>query len=159
MNGASFLLSPHLLELFGGMLLGQARLGVDTRWGLLASGALALCLITGWFVWGDPYPLPKVLMVGGASLLLVHVADQAALTGRNRVTWLSALGDASYSLYLLHYLLFDVFVDLLAPRLGDTSLRLALFWLWFLAIIGLSTLFYLAIEHPLFRWACRRGGL
>ncbi len=159
MNAVHFLLSPHFLELFAGMFLGQAKLLPAARPSLRVVCALAAALALAWFWTASVYPLPKIIAVGTSALLLVYVADRAAALGHNSAGWLSRVGDASYGLYLMHYPLLEVFHIQIAPMLSTTSLRLAAFCCWLVGIVALSLLHYRWVERPLYRWACRRRRL
>ncbi|MBI3150433.1 MAG: acyltransferase [Betaproteobacteria bacterium] len=159
MNAAHFLLSPHLLELFAGMFLGQARLGLARINKLRILSLVAVGVVVVWYGVASAYPLPKVIAVGAASLLAVYIADRAAALGHNPRGWFSRVGDASYGLYLMHYLLLEVFHYQVAPMFGTSSLRLVAFWCWVLGIVVLSLVHYRWVERPLYRWGCQQRGL
>jgi O-antigen biosynthesis protein len=154
-----FFANPGLLELLAGMLLGQAapiRLG---RPGALAVLAGAGVLLAAWFQLSAPPRLLTVALVGSAALLLVLLADAAALRGRNSPSLLSRLGDSSYALYLVHYLLLELFGYFLA---GSAPLRPwlpLLFGLWLAAIVVIAHGYYLWLERPLHDRLCRWRGL
>jgi exopolysaccharide production protein ExoZ len=149
------LFSPFLLEFLAGLWLGFATIkGVRVGpWigGLLGAAALA----TMWFV-----PVRTILMQrlewGVCALLIVQAA--VALEpkmGRWMPRWALLLGDASYSLYLIHPLLLKFFVSLLTKvhvvvpgrvRFEDEGLTMV-FCLVLSVVVGVGM--YLLVESPI----------
>jgi len=151
----SFYFNPHMLELFAGMLLGQANIASvwQQRIPLLAFAAATLLLT--WVEWGSNSRLLTAVLVGGSAMLLVLISELLNQVGHNRASWLSELGDSSYALYLIHYLFLEIFVYHIAPV---TSLKQALpvvFLLWLVAIVILAHVYYRWIERPIYRLACK----
>ena len=154
-----FLANPGLLELLAGMLLGQAEPAALGRRGMQAALAGAAALFFIWLQFDAPPRLLTVGLIGSAAWLLVLVADVAASRGHNRPSPLSRLGDSSYALYLIHYLLLEVFVwSADAAGLAGPWLPM-LFGLWLAAIVAIAHAEYRWLERPLHDFVCRRRRL
>lgn len=154
-----FFANPHLLELFAGMLLGQANIPAGLRRSLPMLALAAAALFGIWLSIGAPTRLVTVCLAGGAALLLVLIAELRCQAGRNQASLLSALGDSSYALYLLHYLLLEIFVRHLGSIEGLRPILPYLFPLWLAAIVALAHGHYRRLERPLFRRVCDLRGL
>ena len=155
-----FWASPIILEFCFGMLIGLAyreglRLTPAAAWGL----GIAVCLgfaamhdpPTAWGEWRVWYwGLPSAALV--ASCALSVSTWQQGSAGR----FFGLLGDASYSLYLVHPLVFPL-VRWTVGRWFDFS---AMPWIYagvvFLAAIAASVACYLLFERPLTRALQRR---
>ncbi|MBK8337376.1 MAG: acyltransferase [Sterolibacteriaceae bacterium] len=154
-----FFLNPHFLELFAGMFLGKSSM---TRFGrvelLLLVPAAALLLV----LWGalvTPAPLTRAVVLGGAAFALVASADVLRNAGINRVSIMSRLGDSSYSLYLVHYFLLEVFAAYLLPADALKPYLPQFFWVWVVLIVMAAHIFHFAIEKPLYDTVCASRGL
>lgn len=93
----------------------------------------------------------RVLLVGGAACCLVFLFDQIEQHGWCSPLWLQRLGDASYSLYLIHILFIAIF-DLAAPEVFKiTPPRLQFFIPVFciFATVLSSFIFHKLVERPL----------
>mgnify|MGYP003599121737 CR=1 FL=1 len=90
-------------------------------------------------------------VVGLATLVIALCLEQ---TRFSPPTWLVAVGDASYSLYLLHTFLLDA-SGRMRMSLGISEPQSLLFFLLALpvAIVGISMLWFRCIERPLLRAA------
>ena len=154
-----FFANPHLLELFAGMLLGQANMPALPRRWLPALVLAATALFGLWLSLNSPTRLVTVSLAGGAALLLVLIAELRCQSGGNRPSLMSRLGDSSYALYLLHYLLLEIFVRHLGGIEWLRPILPYLFPFWLAAIVALAHAHYLWLERPLFRRACALRGL
>lgn len=155
----TFFANPHLLELFAGMAVGQARIDAAWRRRIPWLAAAAALLFAIWLGLTAPTRLTTVSLVGGGALLLVLIAELRRQGGDNRPSLLSALGDSSYALYLLHYLGLEMFERHLAAIEGLRPVLPGLFVAWLAAIVALAHWHYLRLERPLYRWACAARGL
>lgn len=96
--------------------------------------------------------LGPLLMAVGMGLLLASVCQFDHVHPVAWPRWLLALGDASYSLYLLHLPLSGLLLKgLMASGLGDVLGGAARFGLVLSAVAGLSWLAYRGVEAPLLR--------
>jgi peptidoglycan/LPS O-acetylase OafA/YrhL len=100
----------------------------------------------------------RVLSFGSAALGLVAVMIAAGSLGMRWSPLLVRLGDQSFSLYLLHYLIIQMTVAsgvLFACHDGQFSAVLC--WtVVVVGIVGLTYLYYRFVEHPLYLAACRK---
>lgn len=158
----SFLLSPYNL-LFG---MGMAAAGLFRRAGrllavVMALSGLCLFVVAGMAdVAGTPLPLPgrTVLAYGmGATLIVAGLArlDQLCMLRFPRL--LVFLGDASYSIYLVHAPLMTFMALLLvnaglAPKLGVAPV----FALLVAGGVVVGAIFHMVVERPLLRWLAGR---
>lgn len=154
-----FFANPHLLELFAGMLLGQADIPAAWRRRVMQLALAAIALFGIWLSLSSPTRLVTVSLVGTAALLLVLIAELRYQAGHNPPSWLSMLGDSSYALYLLHYLLLEIFVRHLGSIEGLRPILPYLFPFWLAAIVALAHGHYRWLERPLFRRVCALRGL
>ncbi|MEG8039989.1 acyltransferase family protein [Sphingomonas sp. LR60] len=144
---------PILLEFGAGLLLAEAcRNGALSRLGfLLPLGVLALCI--GSYIGG-----PRVVVYGIPACAIV--AGALALEGGTRRSTLKLLGDASYSIYLMHPLVLFVLRRVIAHvPLGG--------WLGFTLFITLALsgsiiaglIVHRFVEKPLARLLTRKRPL
>lgn len=152
----SFWFSPyHILFLLGVGSAFAVRRDVPCP-GLLASLG-TLIFLAGWIgvvIAGEEtdHPLAIAVFGLGAAIAIVGFAKLERL-GRVRVwRWLEHLGDASYSIYLTHFLIISLLAKIVlradaimhVPALG-----------WFFSVSALSLLvgicFYYSVERPLLR--------
>ena len=93
----------------------------------------------------------EVLSYGLASVMLVLGAASGELSSMKMVpSWLVYLGDASYSIYLTHYLSLSVLMKLLAVlHIGSAVTLPFLVTLMAIIAIGLGCLCYSLLERPL----------
>lgn len=153
--------NPLMLELFAGMLLGRSALGngrPDWR-ALLLTVGMGVALFAFWMNLTVPTRLTTRLCLGCSALALVVAAEMFKARGCSWPSLLIRLGDSSYSLYLIHYLLLEMFVFYLMPIAALKSLLPTLFGLWLVGIVAISHGFYLGIEKPIYDFACRARGL
>ena len=157
----SVLADPRLLEFLAGVWLGQAvAKGVRVNpWLSGTLGLVGLVAITclrdlpgGHVIW---FGIPAVLLVQAAVMLEGRI-------GRLWPRWSLALGDASYSLYLSHLLVFTALfkivarTHLLAP--GGARMRDEAFLIvgTLLCCVLVSMLVYRWVEKPMNRYLRRR---
>lgn len=134
------------------------RLGQKFKIGA-QKGVLALCVVLILALGHFGAPDYVIIPLFG---VLIMLAAEKARAGRDGVLadrTLLRLGEASYSLYMIHYLLMEaVFLFGVYYIYGETvSIRVfyPLWFLMFLAVIPLSLLFYHFIEKPGRRWVTR----
>jgi exopolysaccharide production protein ExoZ len=164
--GLWFFFYPLTLEFIAGFLLHEllARRS-SLRWGpWLAAAALFAIAIALYQQLGVFYPSglaglyhapERALLWGGLSVCLVAVAVRLEAAGKTPLAWAKPLGDASYSIYLGHILLIQLFLRAHAS-LGFGSWPKPLLALVVLAaIVAMFRLYYLAIERPLYKAASR----
>jgi exopolysaccharide production protein ExoZ len=153
----AFYTNPILLEFLMGLAVGATYKSIPfpaISWGLIVVG-LTLFLCVGRLGTDDN----RVLTWGLPLAMVTLGAVNWPLPGRAPVVrWLTALGDASYSIYLTQFLALPPAAKLLAHLIGDstTALKSALCVLTLIAIalsVGLAT--YRLIEIPLTRAAKR----
>ncbi len=163
----TFFLSPFCLEFLAGALLahysafGRLR---DYGWPAL----LCIPLLYGLGYWYQTegnlqgpgmigaYHYPeRILLFGTAGVALVYLAQQLERERHLPIpAWLTALGDASYSLYLSHTLILYLFVRIVPwGDFQDTSTRFFLFSGLLGCILGYALVHYRWIERPLYEWA------
>ncbi|WP_339346169.1 acyltransferase [uncultured Sphingomonas sp.] len=152
---ASFLTSPFVLEFVGGCLIGLAIVRGTVRFpgpALLAGCAIFLAEFIVLQVLRAPDALDARLRVGlyAAPALLVVYGLIGLEKNGNWTTfprWMVALGDASYSLYLVHILVFHALYRItFGPVFGASGsvfLPLA-----FVLSLVCSYLYFLVIERP-----------
>jgi exopolysaccharide production protein ExoZ len=150
----TFWTNPILLEFLAGVvvaLLHDRGLRVSGR---LAFGLLALGLL-GFF----PRPLSvepdiwRATLCGLPAALLVTAATLGPVTPTGRLAaWGVALGDASYSLYLVHPFILRplrvVWLKAAGPRLDVVFVALAV-----LGAVAVSLALYRGVERPLSAWS------
>ena len=150
---------PIVLEFAAGIVLGLAyERGIRVpRW-LAAAAIVAVVAAFAWQI-GRPIPgsWPRLLVFGLPSLILVGAVVLAAPSASSRPLprALVFLGDASYSLYLVHFLALTA-TRLIAKRLGfmpTSILEEALFIAASTAAaIVAAIVSYLVFERPVTRW-------
>ncbi|UPG94986.1 acyltransferase family protein [Luteibacter aegosomatissinici] len=150
-----YLFAPILLEFLLGAAVGMlVERGVRVFHGAMFLVAMAWIAIGTWFVARDPasYPL-RVLCWGIPAAVFIY--GVATLEVRRR--WimprsLQYLGDASFSIYLWHVIVFDAMVGAYA-RLGWVGAvnPAALTALMVAAAMGIGLLSYHYLEKPLLR--------
>lgn len=160
---ASQAISPFVLEFLGGAAAAWRPVRFSKRQALLlASSAAAWCLALSIALFDrNPEWLPsaagrRVLVFGIPSTVLVLALAGWERSG-GRLGWrkLEAIGDASYSIYLMHFLMLLV-VHFAGTMIGlHHSRPLHLLWLAAMLSAGILApmLFYRWIERPLLRLA------
>jgi peptidoglycan/LPS O-acetylase OafA/YrhL len=147
--------SPIILEFCFGMLIGWAhlrgvRIARATAWLLvaLAIATFAFTALNG--------PGSRTLQWGGPSALLVAAATLSATTSTSTSTRAGAfgilLGDASYSLYLLHPLVIATMGQTLAPWFGFSSAPWLAAFVMIVGSVAVSIAAHTLFERPMTRW-------
>jgi exopolysaccharide production protein ExoZ len=148
-------LSPlHLLFAFGMLLSVFIKRKIRLEPG--APLTLGLGLLVYAVLWTARHGLPDTacsLLAGMASFLIL--LDLITLEGQGRLRipiWMSFLGEASYSIYLMHFPILSVTARICFSVSQRTFIPLSV---WFIAQCVLVTAagiaFHLTIERPLFR--------
>jgi peptidoglycan/LPS O-acetylase OafA/YrhL len=151
--------SPFVLEFLAGALVAwcPARL-TGRQAATLTAAAAAWCGVASAVLFHpDPAWLPlselrRATVFGPAAALLVFALTGWERTGgRLRWRWLEAVGDASYSVYLLHFQLM-LLVGFLSIHVGWPHSR-GPHVVWLVAVLAAGVLpamgFYRAVERPL----------
>nr|WP_290223824.1 acyltransferase [Trichocoleus desertorum] len=155
----NFIFNPHNLEFALGCLAAYWVVGKRVKPGLICLVAGALLFLTSGLC--DNYNLiviPDVIAYGLPSMLVVLGAASIDLNqGWKIPAWLNELGDASYSIYLVHYpclaATFKVAIALNIVGLFGNFLTMSL--LTVIAVIA-GWLTYLYLEKPLITWLRRK---
>ncbi len=99
---------------------------------------------------------PRALIWGAPSVLFLYGCVHLELAGRlpGWIARLKGLGDASYTLYLLHAVLMPLIAFLITPW-QHVSLALVLALAAFMALISIlaSVWMYQKVERPILRWS------
>ena len=148
-------LSPlHLLFLAGMVVTVFMKRGVQLpRWWALGIGAALLLSAAYWTNQAHVASEHQLLLAGLGSFFLLIGLVQLEAAGSLRVPgWLNLLGDASYSIYLIHFPLLSLVMRVVSPASRRLPVPL---WIWFtlLAVFatGAGVVFHLVIERPLLR--------
>ncbi len=155
----SFFYSPYLLEFFAGVLLYQFKEYLMHWWIL----ALSIIIIFIAYSYGISHEskngLYRVLSFGMGALFLtlaMLIIEQKNIYSANK--YAVALGDASYTLYLSHIIIINLFyfLGLRAFFMGEGILLplLGLFSIIFISVV-FSLLYYKYIEKPLYNRAIK----
>ncbi len=149
------LASPLLLDFLAGILIGrliQARMRLSSLACALGGGVALIAMMTlrhggflggSWAVWG----VPAMVVVMCAVLLEEKLA-------RHIPRWVQAIGDASYSLYLSHLLVFALVLKLLKrshlldPGATNPRGEMATLSIFLVASTLASVLLYRWVEAP-----------
>lgn len=149
--------SCTLLEFLAGVMVYVHRDRLKSRWCLVP---FALCAVVAFAIGARLHATDgaqRILAFGTGALALVLLAvtlEQSRTLIASRF-WV-ALGDASYTLYLVHVSLFVLFYfwgirDFLAGQ--PVVLRETGFFLYLALCLWISHVFYVRVEGPLYRWA------
>lgn len=155
----NFIFNPHNLEFALGCLAAYWVLGERVKLGITYLITGAVLFITSGL--GDNYTtieIPDVIAYGLPSMLIVLGAAATDLNqGWKIPAWLNELGDASYSIYLVHYpCLAAIFKAAIAFNMvGLLGGFLSISLLTVIAII-VGWLTYLYLEKPLITWLRRK---
>jgi exopolysaccharide production protein ExoZ len=156
-----FLFSLHNLEFLLGMSVALAIRKWKSRgaWKTLGGVGVVVFAVAGIL---DSYlqPVaPKLLLLlyAGSSALVIYALVAGDLSGglRQPANWLVFLGSASYSIYLMHFLVLSVSSKVLLKLGANHSLPLAVsFVVLVVCAVGVGALLHLIVEKPLLR-RCR----
>jgi exopolysaccharide production protein ExoZ len=150
--------SPLLMEFLAGIYICRAWLNNTvlsraTAWTAIALGIAGIMATFGAYV--AHWPLPRIIGWGVPSALIVLGA--VSLESRNRcpnIGWLKILGDASYSIYLTHYLVW-LAVSIAVAKLGG-SLSPAIYLVTICAATLGGVVTHVVVEKPMGRLLARR---
>ena len=156
-----YLGSTQILEFVAGMAIAEMvlsgfRLQRGVAMALIASGLAMMLIAIPWFDnwWGEwrgiVWGVPAAAIVGGMALYLPNRKD--GLMRR----WCERLGDASYSLYLVHYGIY-VAVEAILRRAFDLTRLPAIPFMVLLVGLAVVTGFIVhrSFEVPVTRWLQR----
>jgi peptidoglycan/LPS O-acetylase OafA/YrhL len=148
--------SPYMFAFGLGWLL---KCSEDLEWRARSASLLGFAAIVGAAVWlGDARADWLVYRIAVATMLFaaitawrgIFVADNAV----NRAVW--HLGDASFSIYLSHWLVLSAIGKMLGavhlPMAADAPVRI----FFILVSLGIGYGFYIALEKPIDRWLRQR---
>jgi peptidoglycan/LPS O-acetylase OafA/YrhL len=153
------LFSPfHLLFAFGlivGWML-EARRGPTRLWVLLLGLAVYAAGLAVEISTGDRFPIVRILAGAGLALALLTAAEREHIQKFHIPRLLYFLGDASYSIYLSHFLAVS-FIARKGFQLDRAwHLNIAVWMLaMFVAAVLVGVLVHLLIERPLLAWLDR----
>ncbi|WP_269792393.1 acyltransferase [Stenotrophomonas sp. Iso1] len=158
-SAARLACSPLTLEFIGGALLGiyWRAIPVNVAPFLALIGAAAIVGGMGFVAWGHVAPLhqwQRVAVYGGGAILLIAGMVRMEHAGSIRVpTWLSALGDSSFALYLTHLFVMSAVARIWTlAGVGYTLIQHAAFVIaMVVACYVISRVFYVVVERPLLR--------
>ncbi len=147
-----------ILGCFAGLLVSKGRIYFPTSMLLLGSTAL----LSGWycfhaFIGPELYGWSRAILLGVPYSIIVYGASSLELRGLRSAsnTILLRLGDASYSIYLLHFFLISLLTKVwshLFPALEQTFLdNITYVLLCFALSCGAGVLSFLYLERPIIR--------
>ncbi|HEY3699133.1 MAG TPA: acyltransferase [Spongiibacteraceae bacterium] len=157
-SAIDFFLSPFLLEFLSGAIVYQLIQRFSAAWLIPLTGVTALTLFAcGVMLQAKNGPV-RMYTFGFSAALLVYTA---MLIDKNKVYQVKKLflemGNASYTLYLVHLLALTIFYfSGLRTLLSHMMLpvREVGYLLFLVATIASSIIIYRTIERPLYKWAC-----
>jgi len=142
------------LEFFMGMAVALLWRRLSLRAAIAALGlglaALVLGAMSAHRGWIDGY-LPSFCFGLASALLLLGLVALEGLGKLRAPGWLSRLGDASYTTYLLHTTILSLLLRIGAPHVGGAMAKQLFPVLIALIAIGVSLPFYRFVERPLLR--------
>lgn len=154
----SFLLSPFLLEFLSGSLLYFYRERLNSKWFILI-GVVTSCFAFAYGVDADAKNgALRIYTFGLASFALVLTAiavERSNIYKSNK--YFKAIGDSSYTLYLSHLILIQIFYfsGIRTYLSGQEQWLIELgFFGFILFCLLFSYIFYRKIELPVYKWAC-----
>ncbi len=154
----SFLAHPGFICILGGMIAAEVihRFRIPGPGWLALSGAVVLLAR----VLFDPtlaqsFPISRIAIGAiGSMALLIGLAARDLNRPLNMPRWLALLGDASYSIYLVHYPALSVMTKIAKSLRLDSWLPLELLFCVFVFTgICAGVLFYSLVERPLRKFA------
>jgi exopolysaccharide production protein ExoZ len=156
----NFYLSPLQLEFIAGCLVGWLvikKIYIRPLTLLLLGGGLIICIACvtrAQPLQGHLYTLYRVIFYGSGAAMIIYSVLTFEVTKNWRMPrWLNVLGDASYTLYLIHNTILQVLVHLVYRTFVEPSnnvfLQQGFVVLSILTIVGYSVLHYRYLERPL----------
>jgi peptidoglycan/LPS O-acetylase OafA/YrhL len=155
---SSFFYSPFLLEFFSGVLIYMYRSYLMKSWLLPITFLLILFAYSYGFTYETKNGLPRILTFGtGASSLILFVTILETKHFFRTGKLLTALGNASYTLYLSHLIILELFYSIGLRDLftSDKYSWIPLFGLLSIILLCIifSLIYYRKIEKPLYQKA------
>ena len=156
----SFFYSPFLLEFFAGVLLYIYRDYILKLWMLPFVTILAMVA----YGYGIEYELKngifRIATFGVGALLVVMIAlivEQHKIYSAGKL--LQSLGDSSYTLYLSHLIIIELFYIVGLREFFTGSQYSAIFGLMLVTLISVvfSLIYYKFIEKPIYKKALKYG--
>jgi len=156
----SFFYSPFLLEFFAGVLLYIYRDYMLKLWML----PLVIILAIVAYGYGIEYELKngilRIATFGMGALLVVMIAliiEQHKIYSAGKL--LQSLGDSSYTLYLSHLIIIELFYHVGLRSFFTGSQYRAVFGLLFVTFLSVvfSLIYYKFIEKPIYKKALKYG--
>jgi exopolysaccharide production protein ExoZ len=150
----SFLAHPGFFCILGGMVAAEANHRIRIHapgWLVLFGTALLAVRFLFDTTLAQKYPFVRIALGAiGSMTLLIGLAARDLSRSRSIPRWISLLGDASYSIYLVHYPALSVLTKIAKGLRLDAWLPLELIFFALIASgIGAGVLFYRSVERPL----------
>ena len=156
---SNFFYSPYLLEFFGGVLLYQFKEYL-MRWWVLVLSIVVIVVAYGYGIhYESKNGLYRILTFGVGAFfltLMFLILEQKNIYSANR--YAIALGDASYTLYLSHLIIINLFYFMgFRAFFSGEGVLLPLLGLCMIIFISItfSLLYYKFIEKPLYTTAIK----
>jgi peptidoglycan/LPS O-acetylase OafA/YrhL len=155
----SFFYSPFLLEFFAGVLLYMFREALMKYWMIPVAVAVAVVAYGYGITHESKNGLYRVISFGTGALSIVLLAlllEQKMIYRANR--FLEQLGDASYTIYLSHLILIQLFYisGLRAFFTSEGYIMPLVGWLVMISIVIIfSMIYYKKVERPIYQKAIR----
>ncbi|MFZ4480756.1 MAG: acyltransferase family protein, partial [Rhodoferax sp.] len=158
-HSVSLMFMSFLLEFLAGIMLYTQRQRLKSRWWI---GPLALAVLVAFALGSYLHATNDSVRiftfgVGALAAVMLSLVLEQTGTWTAGKTWV-ALGNASYTIYLIHPSLLTVFYywgvrDFLASQ--PTFFREAGFFLYLGVGILISHILYVRMEGPLYRWSTK----
>lgn len=141
-----FLFNPLNLEFLMGVIIAHLHLKAKVKQPRLILGAGVLLTVVSWYLHSDAVAIHRVFLYGIPSFLLIL---GAVTINKEKKTILTKLGDASYSLYLIHYPILSVINKIfLKLHVYQIAGYFVAFVVTIAITITIGYLFYLFVEKP-----------
>jgi peptidoglycan/LPS O-acetylase OafA/YrhL len=152
----SFFLSALLLELFAGVFLFVVQKYIPSSWLILSVFiALAIFFYSLGIVYACRNGWLRTATFGAGAFFLLAVAVKVKYETQQNIPYLPvAIGDASYTLYLSHLIIFELFSATgLRDLFEEYDIPLVGAAVYVLAAVVFSLLYYRKVEKPLYKYA------
>lgn len=156
-----FYISPIVAEFFMGYFLYfyiQSHYSPSWKiWGLIAMALISLIIyfdpnfsdhlygLASFYYWPE-----RTVLIGGAALAIVGMALKLPSPKNKIALILSNFGNYSYAIYLLHFLVFNMIINLLPWEKFDNYHRLLIGGAAMIILLFASAAYYHWIEHPVY---------
>ncbi|MDB5944730.1 MAG: hypothetical protein JWQ13_4296 [Ramlibacter sp.] len=161
-----FFFYPLALEFVGGFLLHSylSRRASAPCWPWLAAAALFCVAIAayqrvGHFhmagLAGFFHVSERTFLWGGFAICLVAAAVRLEDAGVRPLAWAERLGDASYSIYLGHMLLIQLFLRAVPAAAAATAPKTSMYVLILAGVVLLLWMYHLWVERPIYMFAVK----